>query len=263
MLVHPTTRALLALGVVLAAWGCTHRIPLPPRLAVSGTAELRERMVAARPTVQKYFAEARMTYFGPAGTRVKGSASLAVARPHSLRYDLIGPHGGVIEAFATNGTELQLLIAGENRFLHGPATPANVDRLLSFVPLRLDPEGWVGLLFGDIEVPPEAEVRYDEEQGLFAVTWQSGDATVRAGVDPETSRVMRAVMRRGDEVISDVEIEERDERGLPVQLRMKAPSADIDVRVVLRDVEHDPPSLGPDAFVLEPPRGAVPEYLGP
>src|SRR5690554_3815951 len=108
--------ALLAAPLLALVTSCAGTIPLPRHLQVSGVQELQARMEKARPAVDKYFAEARLTYFGPQG-RVKGTASLAVARPTSLRYDIIGPHGGVMEAFATNGEELQLLNPGQERFL--------------------------------------------------------------------------------------------------------------------------------------------------
>lgn len=258
-------RRCLSLGTLLlalAASGCAKKIPLPEHLKVSGVQELQQRMQNSRAQVDKYFAEARLTYFGPQG-RVKGTASLAVARPTSLRYDLIGPHGGVVEAFATNGEQLQLLNPGEERFLVGRASVENIDRLMAFAPLRLDPAGWVGLLFGEVDIPEHAALTYDENIGRFVVQWpeKSTDVQVRVEVDPQSARVTRAQVFRADTLMSDVIIESRDARGLPSALKMKVPERNIDLQVVLRDVEHDPENLGSEAFALQPPRGITPEPL--
>jgi len=261
----------LGLGLVAAllATACAKRIPLPEHLRPAGVEELRQRMQKAGSPVQKYFAEARMTYFGADG-RIKGSASLAVMRPQSLRYDLVGPHGGVIEAFATDGSQLQLLIPGEARLLEGPATPQNVDRMMSFAPLHLDPQGWVALLFGEVSVPAGAQLRYDDTAGHFVVHWSAAGSEVSLGVDPRTSRVVTAQVRQGERLASTVLIEERDPRGLPIRLRMKArvvtpegSKDESDIRVILRDIEHDPAGLDAASFRLRPPRGVVPEPIAP
>ena len=42
----------------------------------------------------------------------------------------MGPHGGVLEAFATSGHTFELSKMSESRFLYGPATPDTLDRLL-------------------------------------------------------------------------------------------------------------------------------------
>src|SRR2546428_7303451 len=88
-------------GAALAG-GCVHRIPLAEAYKVSGIDTLRERMAAARVAVRSYTAEVRLTSFGPQG-RVRVSGSLAVKRPASFRYEIQGPQGGVVQAFATNG----------------------------------------------------------------------------------------------------------------------------------------------------------------
>lgn len=81
-------------------------------------------------------------------------------------------------------------------------------------------------------------------------------------VDPQTSRVTRAQVRQGTQVLTDVRIEARDPRGLPSELRLKAPDRGVDLRVTLVDIDYDPESLTADAFVLTPPAGVQPEYLG-
>jgi hypothetical protein len=256
---RPRAHAWLAL-MAASAVSCAGRIPLPKHLEVKDLGELRARMAAHKPAVEKYFAEARLTYFGPEG-RLKGGVTLAVARPASLRYDLVGP-AGVVEAFATNGKELQLLNASESRFWYGPASVANVDRLMALAPLRLDAAGWVALLFGEIDVPADGRWRYDDQRGRFVVEWPKDAARVEIELEPETAQITRARVFQGAQVLTDVVIEARDPRGLPSGLRLKAPDRGVDLKVTLVDIDYDPESLTPEAFVLTPPAGVQPEYLG-
>ncbi|MEE8409522.1 MAG: DUF4292 domain-containing protein [Myxococcota bacterium] len=252
--------------VVLGLLACPKRIPLPERLKVSGTVELLQRIARARAAVDAFSAEIRLTYFGPKGRRFKGTASLAVLRPKSLRYELQGPHGGVLEAFATNGAELQLFDLENNRFYHGPATPRNFNQLMALVPLGLNGEEWVALLFGEVCIPNHALLAYDDRVGRFIFTWEDQGLARRVEVDAETSRVTRATVHRRDAVgseinVSEINIRERDERGLPVVLELKGGPGDLSVRVRLRDVSYDV-EHEPDVFVLDPPAQVTPEYLG-
>ncbi len=252
----PLTRAVLVATLFL---GCAGRIPLPKALQVSGTGELLARMGAAQSPLTSYSAEARLTYFGPDG-RVRATASLVVKRPQSLRYELEAPQGGVVSAFATNGVELEFLDLTGSRFLHGPATSANIDALLPLPPLGLAPQGWVLLLFGEVHIPADAGLHYDDRIGRFVVEWSVAHKTVRVEVDPHTSRPTHIVVQRHDATISEVEYAKRDERGLPATVRITMREANTDVQIKLRDVEYDP-KLADDIFMLTPPAGIVPEYL--
>jgi outer membrane lipoprotein-sorting protein len=244
---------------VVVSPACAGKIPLPRHLAVGSVDELRTRLQGAKTSASSYTAEARLTYFGPRG-RVRGTASLAVKRPASLRLELLGPHGGVLEAFATNGRELQLSDLKASRFYYGPATPAHIDALLGIATLQAPAERWVELLFGEIALPGDARLSYDDEIGRFVLTWQVDAAVHRVEVDPASSRVVAAEIRREGAVASRVLVEERDERGLPIALRLRVESPPTDVEIRLRDVAYDA-ELADDVFVLTPPRNVKPEYL--
>jgi outer membrane lipoprotein-sorting protein len=250
----------LALLALLLGSGCASRRPLPERLRVSGLEELRARMQQAASKLQSYSAEVRITYFGPEG-RVRATASLLTARPASLRYDVLGPHGGAVSAFATDGNELEALDLGHSTFDYGPATADNIDRLLPFAPLGLSPAGWVSLLFGEISPPASAELSYDDRSGRFVMRWMTGKSERRVEVDPESSRPTRAEALSGSKVISDVLIDERDDTGLPTSLRIRVPDAKIDVEAKIRDVAANP-EASPSLFVIEQPAGVTSRYLG-
>lgn len=265
---------LLFQGTVVAfsVASCAGRIPLPKHLEVQNTEALLARMAAKRSTVKSFVAEARMTYFGPSG-RVKGTATIAVARPASLRYEIQGPHGGTLEAFACDGERLQLLNLGESRFIVGEASPENLDRLMSFAPLGFTTKQWVSVLFGDFAIPKSASHRYDDRRGVFVIRWlrsrsdksppqvpAEGQEWMELSVDPKTSMAVHAAMIVDGEVFSEVEVESRDTHGLPAALHVAVPKAKVEMRMKLRDLTLNP-ELAPAVFQLQPPAGVVPEFL--
>lgn len=248
----------LAAAAILTT-GCIHRLPLPERLKVNDTAELVARMKQNQSPVSRYLAELRVTYFGPEG-RMRTTGTIAVSRPASLRCEMNGPHGAVVSAFATNGVELQALDVASSRFLYGPATAQNLDRLLPFAPLGLSANAWVKLLFGEIDIPSNAALSYDETRGHFVLRWRDNGNDNEVAIDPATTRLVQALVFSGATLVSAVHIEERDPKGLPVRLNVEAPQARIDLQAVLRDIEADG-DIDASAFVLDPPTGIVPEHL--
>jgi hypothetical protein len=149
--------------------------------------------------------------------------------------------------------------------VHGPATPQNIDRLLGLPPLGLSAAGWVSLFFGDVEIPAHATITYDDVRGVFVATWADGAHIREVDVDPETARFVRAALRRGTHVLSEVMVKARDSMGLVEVLRIsatpEATDATTEIEVRLRDVERNP-ELDASVFVLDPPKGVQPEYLG-
>ncbi len=203
---HYVAVAALALAVALTC-ACAHVAP-PASLG-----DLTSKMQAARSSVHAYSADARITYFGKEG-RAKGGATLVVARPASLRYELHGPHEGVLQAFATNGSELQLLDFQANQFIYGPSTPKTLDKLMQFAPLHLTAAGWVDMMFGDVAIAPGAEVGAEKSQWL--ARWTEDDVTREVLVDPTTARVSRVRALRGTSVLSDVSVTDYDASGVPI-----------------------------------------------
>lgn len=254
-------RVLVALGAlsVACAGGCAKRMPLPRHLAVGDVTELDGRVRRARSDLVSFSADMRITYFGADG-RVRATGALVVMRPASMRYELSGPHGGVVSAFATNGLELQALDVASSRFLYGRATATSLDRLLPFAPLGLGPDAWVRLLFGEVDLPPGATLAYDDRAGRFVVGWSEGGVERVVEIDPRSSRVTRARAIEGGILVSDVVIEERSDRGIPTSLHLRMPQAKVELEMKLRDLESNP-DLDPSVFVLDPPSGIIPEHL--
>lgn len=209
-----------ALGILVgpASIGCAGRIPLPATYRSETAATLRVRMQQARSDVERFVAEARLTYFGEQG-RLRGTATVAVVRPMSLRYEVHAPTGALIEAFATDGVGLTWIDAQNQRFVRGQATAEGMDRLLGWAPLRFGPRGWVALLFGEVDVAPSAVLDYDDRAGLFTLTWSESDRAMTVFVDPASARPRRAEVREDSGRLSTLHFVRRGERGHPKKFR--------------------------------------------
>ena len=247
---------------------CAGRIPLPEGAATADASELRERLILAKVPIHSLSADARLTYFGNEG-RAKLSATVILQRSDHFRYDVMGPHGGTVSAFATNGLELTALDVGTSRFMYGRATAAAIDRLLPVAPLGLTPEGWVSLLLGEILPPPEATLSYDDRLGLFCATYDGvghetgNDAGYerRLYVDPKNFRVKNIEEWSKGKRVTHVEFLDRDRLGIPTKLYMKVIDANMELEIRLEDIDVDP-ELSQALFVLTPPAGVTPEYIG-
>ncbi|MBC7795095.1 MAG: hypothetical protein H7Z43_15430 [Clostridia bacterium] len=241
---------------VLAASACAHKVagPLP-----SSVASLNERMRTAGGSFNAYSCEARITYFGKEG-RAKGSASLVTAKPASMRYELHGPHGGTILAFATDGERLTMIDFKKSRFVEGPATPETIDHLIQFAPLHLSAPRWVDMLFGQVVIDSSATLSA-EKDGWMA-RWIERGITREVAIDPETSRVKRMRASVGNDTLSEVEVRNHDASGLPTSLHIEVPASNVDMTIELRDVARLE-ELDPTAFVLEPPAGVTIERAEP
>lgn len=245
----------LMLVFVLASAACAHKVAGPPPSSVGA---LNERMQTAGTSFPAYSCEARITYFGKEG-RAKGSASLLAAKPSSLRYDLHGPHGGTILAFAMDGERLTMMDFKENRFVEGPATPETIDNLIQFAPLHLSAAHWVEMLFGQVTIDPQAQL--SAEKDVWVARWSDDGIAREVSIDPETSRVKRMRALQGSDVMSEVEVRDHDASGLPTSLRIKVPASEVDMTIELREVAQ-PEELDRSAFVLEPPAGISVERAG-
>ena len=246
---------------LLICVGCAGRIPMPEHIKSIDVPSVAAAMQKQANQLESFTCEMRVTFFGPDG-RLKGTVSLAAMRPGKFRYNLMGPHGGVLEAFATNGQTFELSKMSESRFLYGPATPDTLDRLLFFAPLNLDAEGWVELLFGVVSIPDDAQMNYDDKTGQLVLSWTQVNKAMRVHVDPETMQMSRLEVWVDEQLVCDVTIADRHGSGLPAKLVLNAPRDDVQATLKTRDIMLNP-ALTEKTFLLSPPRGVKPEYWGP
>ncbi len=244
----------------LAMEGCAGRMPLPAGAEGLGPQAVIAHVRAKRSTCEGYSAELRLQYFGNAG-RYKGTAQLFARRPDHLRYDIQGPHGGVLFAFATNGERLAALDMGANSMSEGSATPEHFDALLPLAPLGLEASGWVALMFGEIAISDAATLTYDDRAGLFWLRWARGAYDVRLGVDPVSFDARKMCGWVGDAEQWQVALAPRDAHGLPTTMRVTAAASRTDIELRWRDVDVQS-ALVDGMFELPRPRGVTIRSLG-
>ncbi len=255
------TQRIAGLALLILCTSCAGRIPMPKHLESIDVPAVAAAMQEQAEKLQSFTCEMRVTFFGPDG-RLKGTVSLAAMRPGQFRYNLMGPHGGVLEAFATNGQTFELSKMSESRFLYGPATPDTLDRLLFFAPLNLDAKGWVELLFGVVSIPDNAAMAYDDKTGYLVLSWEQTNQAMRVHVDPKTMQMARLEVSMDGQPVCDVAINDRHSSGLPAKLVLNAPRDDVKATLKTRDIVLNP-TLTEKTFLLSPPRGVKPEYWGP
>jgi len=227
---------------------------------VPDTPDLLEKIIASNSQVKGFVAEVRMTYFKD-GQRLRGTGTIACMVPGFLRYELLGPHGGPIEAFSTNGVEFQIAKLAESRFFYGPASPAVLGELLPIAPLNLSPEDWVNLLLGIVDIPKEAGIRYDPGIGHFRLEYEKESLSMEVDVGPDTNKIIRIRASSKGVTLYEVGISEWDKRsGSPIDFKIEVPSSNMQLRLKFREFEIKYPL--PEAnFHLDPPRGVRPEYI--
>lgn len=244
---------------------CAHQRILNEQQKIHAIEELQDRMLRVTPTFAAYSAEARLSYFGERG-RVKATASLVVRSPHFFRFDLIGPHGGLMQSFSTNGIEITLLDLTNNRYLYGSATEENFDALLGLPPLGLSAPAWVDLFFGVVHVPSQAELSYDEKSSLYIAKWMVNDHIHMVYVDPISNYWQRVVVADAQgNALNEAKILARKENGLPDSLQLWARGVGdktaTEIEVHLRDIDTTG-EYEDSVFILDPPDGVELERVG-
>nr|ADD95916.1 hypothetical protein STIAU_7524 [uncultured organism MedDCM-OCT-S01-C81] len=247
-------------GIYILTSGCAASIRLPRHLEVEETRELAHRMRKAIARVEAFMAEARLTYFGPQG-RIRATAEVAVKPPVAFRFDIVGPHGAVVEALSTDGDEIFLISNEKSVFQRAPATAPYFDRLQTLLPLGLDAGGWVGLLLGYLPVPENASHDYNDEFGRFVLVYEKNAMSVRLHIDPVTYLADRLELSQGKKRHGLVKISERDPLGVPTRLDIESERQDVSLQIRIRDIEHRPIRSTTGAFQLRLPEGTQWEYL--
>jgi outer membrane lipoprotein-sorting protein len=261
-------RSLMIVKKWLVRWccvwvvGCAGPIPLPQHLTLSEPSELSKRVAEAGAKVHGYIAEARLTYFND-GTRLRGSAQVAVQRPHQFRVDILAPHGGVLEAFASDGEQLQWLDNHRQVFFNGPATARAMSQLKSMTPISIGSSSWTELLLGEIKIPPEATTQYDAQRGRFIVKWRESEKLFEVVVEPESSWVEAVHVTDAVGVGSEINIHDRDDRGIPISLTVLSQNGQSSLRIHLRDIQVSSKPIAPSVFRLRAPRGMKTVTWGP
>jgi outer membrane biogenesis lipoprotein LolB len=272
----------------VAALGC-HRAP--PTSRFPDARALLTHLERQQSCSRGLAGEGKIDYFGKEG-RVRGSLMFMVARPDSVRLDVISPFGATLSTLTSDGSNFSLLDLRQKVFLRGPASACN---LAQFTRVPLPPHALVSLLGGQ---PPVLA----HDASAASLAWESGRYVVRiAGEHLATEELTFSV---GDAdydkpygaqqvLLSSVEVRQKnyvlyraelaaheaastapprvDPDGLepdmppsgpdcravlPRRLRLEVPAEEQDLLLAIDEISHNPPHQ-PGVFQQRPPGGVV------
>ena len=186
---------------------------------------------------------------------LNGTQVIVAGAPDQLRAETLSPFGTPLLVLAANGTQLAVLLPGDNLFYHGQATPENLGRFTR-LPLRL--ADLVGIL---LSRPPLLTYKQLDAFALADGGWRielaAGqrrqllyfDAAPRlVEVHYLTAGVLQLQLVYGDYTESGDNLPRRIELQLPLQQTQAS--------LFFNELEADRQFL-PALFTLEPPPGAT------
>lgn len=185
---------------------------------------------------------------------------VAAARPASLHLETLNFFGKPVAGLATDGTRFGLFVEESGTFYSGPATAANVGRLL---PMALAPDEAVALLLGGVHRLAGAALRLelDRDARAYRLTLSRGTISQTLWVGTEDLRLLRSEVRGaasydatfddfqafGDLVVPNaLEVRAVRPDGSPAGPKLSLRYKDLEVNGELDEA----------LFVLEPPPGA-------
>jgi len=190
----------------------------------------------------------------PART-LNGTQVILAGAPDRLRAETLSPFGTPLLVLAANGTELAVLLPGDNLFYHGRATPENLGRFTR-LPLRL--ADLVGIL---LSRPPLLAY---QQLNAFALADGGWRIELEAGQRRQLLRFDAALRLLEVHYLTSGELQLRLAYGdyaeagdhLPRRIDLELPLQQTQARLLFDELELDRQLL-PALFTLEPPPGAT------
>ncbi|ABA89112.1 hypothetical protein Pcar_1871 [Syntrophotalea carbinolica DSM 2380] len=253
----PALFALFVLLTVLVVGGCAPVRPptslLPPVSADTLLASLQAGGQRFR-SLQGMTA-LRVTH---AGEEHAVKQVLLVRRPDFLRAEVLGLFGQPVLTVTAADDRLSALVPGESKFYTGPASSANLYRLVR-LPLAL--EELVPFIFYDVPLLPLPSGEVAIKDGLYQL-----DRCSRDGRRQELLFDGKLRLRQARFFADDVELlmaeygNMRDGDNLPQQLHLALPAVDMAIDLVWRNVRANV-DIPLSRFEQSPPAGVQVEAL--
>jgi outer membrane lipoprotein-sorting protein len=184
---------------------------------------------------------------------------LLLAKPNSIRSEVLGPFGQPLLLLAARDGELRISLPREQRFLQGAATPQRIAR---FTRAALTAEQLVRLALYDVPLIAYSDsVLTHHDQGYRLLL--HGEDSRRQQLDFDASgRLLTATYLRGEDPLLKVVYDrfEDDWQGFPRQVSVTMPEQAASFSLSYSDVELNP-ELAAEHFTLQPPVGVVTEAL--
>jgi outer membrane lipoprotein-sorting protein len=244
---------LLAVGLYVS--GCATIPVLPPQ---PPPAEDLLKQVEARLQVPQGLKGLALVKVSSAGKNFQAQEVLFVQRPAFLRLETLGPLGTPQLYWVTDGRELSLYDAGENRYYRGPATASH---LSSVLPVVLDPEEVVAFLLGGLPLidPKTSSLRADREKGLWIldlVASARGESQ-SLWVHPQSFHILRAESHRSgsSRCLTFSDFSRIQGIFFPKRIQLTSLDPQGQISVEYQEVELNPGWKNED-FQLPIPRGA-------
>jgi len=280
------TRASI-LGACIGVGACQRAAP-PSRIpsARDAITRMRESQACSRGLT----GEGSFDYLGD-DARVRARSLYVVARPTSIRFDVMSPIGGVMATLTSDGRNFAFSDLRERVFVEGPADECNVERALR---VPIPPSALGELLTGQapilVHVPEQATLVWDD--GSYRLQIQSEhQASEEVRLVPRDEdwerpwreqrlRVIQVRVSQQGLVLYEAELDDHraaeraaprvDPDGIepdlppsgppctaevPRRIRFLVPGTGRDIVLLQSDVKHNPPVF-PGLFEQAPPGGA-------
>jgi outer membrane lipoprotein-sorting protein len=232
---------------------------LPPLPAIPPPAEEVLRQVKSREEAfQGLKGLARVAVSSP-GKSFHGQQVLFARRPGFLRVEGLSPLGTPLLYLVTDGKEIRLYSAEENRYYLGEYRAGS----LSFaLPIELHSREVVNFLLGGgpFPDPDQVSLRPETGEGLWVLELRflSKGITQTLWVHPQSFHILRADVRRASlsYQLSFSDFRPVEEKLFPHGMRLSSPDGRTKISVAFPELELNP-KWGAQDFTLPVPRGAT------
>ncbi|HEY3448527.1 MAG TPA: DUF4292 domain-containing protein [Myxococcales bacterium] len=251
--------ALPALALVLVLSACPPPLRFGPEGEITDATYLLRLLDARSAALRSLKAEAKVKVKTEQQSGSTGQF-VAVRRPASMHLETLNFFGKPVAALSSNGFKFNLFVEEGATFYTGPATAANVGRLL---PVAVDPEEAVAVLLGDVLRLPgaAARVELDRDERAYRLTLTRGALSQRLWVGTQDFRLLRADVQGAAGLrVTFGDFQAFGPHIFPMQIQMLALRADgtpagAEVELRYKDLELNV-ALDPSLFALEIPPGA-------
>jgi len=243
-------RILLTVFCLLLLHACAVAPPPKPVIGVDSR-QLLDGLAENARRIQAVRGLAKVRVESP--QRNLGATQVLLARkPAQLRTETLSLFGTPILLMASDGSRLQVLIPGQNRFYQGAASERNLRRFAN-LPMRLS--DLVHLILYQVPLLPRVERLVSSPEGPSL--WLSGDEGQRQELRFDNRLFLRrCVLSRQGETWLDVEYDDfQEDSRFPRQIALHLPRQKVHLDVGFQRLELNP-ELDKKHFVLSRPEGA-------
>jgi hypothetical protein len=244
---------LVAMLFLLGCLSCTKRIDFGPHGEISDARTLVSLVHDAERRVASLQGDGKLVVQSPQGS---GTLDLfvAVQRPESIHLESMDFFGKPLAVLSATGGQFGLYQGQENRFYEGPASPANVSRLL---PVVLPPSELVTLFTGSAPLldDPNPHMRLAEGDGEYELVLDAPPFHQTVRVQTRTLRITRSEVKGGggyDVTLAD--FQDYGALSFPGKITLAAPSAKTELTLRYTRVSLNAP-VDAHLFGVRPPEG--------